>query len=794
MMTSFRSTSSAVLTTLLLGVTTAQGPDDRRTSNVEPSAPPATQALSVGPAANLEKERTRFDWMVPIHTAAPDTIGGSYGLWAAGPDYKASFHDGFAFFPVLGADHPENLPLHWRTAGVVAGGVPVDLATEVEPTHDAWRVEYQRGPMTEAYDLREDGVEQSFVFPAPVGAAGDLVIRGVVTTPLRARPLEAAHAALTFCDGAGREILRYGAAIAFDAVGRKTEVATSWTGQLIELRVPAEWLAGAVHPVTVDPLTSRVVVANWGGSDFGQPSYPDIVRNDETDELYVTYTRQTSASDYDLYVRVTDDLFGGTRRIFSDITASWSTPCSQIAYVGGSNRFVVALMREANTWSRVRFYVHDQGNTTENSGTLLYIDGGPTLQDSSPTIGGTWGGASGTRAFAAFRRDTSATPANTSDSEVWGVMVDLGTVSPAVFPSLGTPFAISSTGPNMDSEAPCATQFSGGGTASWILVWQQYDHGIANDDWDVLAARIDYDGSIDGSGFFGQAYLPEHKIRPKVAGMGGRFLVAYIEAPNSGFTTSSWGQKVWVQRFDWSESATGPTKHAESLIASTAGSLTFGTYNRPIAYDDSTDSHWAVAWYTSAWDVLVARVGHHGWLAEVGLAYSGPGDGYLPALTFNNDDREFPMVWVTNENAPAGQPIYGARLRYRDARAIGYGSSCAGTLSGTNRGGDTGPHKGSEYYALRLAGGRGSAPTVLLASFGSADQPLPFRRAIACRLLLATGGPLIDVASGPSDAAGSFGATISISERVPDASIFWQTVQLDGGYLWSSTGLELVIR
>jgi hypothetical protein len=29
---------------------------------------------------------------------------------------------------------------------------------------------------------------------------------------------------------------------------------------------------------------------------------------------------------------------------------------------------------------------------------------------------------------------------------------------------------------------------------------------------------------------------------------------------------------------------------------------------------------------------------------------------------------------------------------------------------------------------------------------------------------------------------------------VPDASIFWQTVQLDGGYLWSSTGLELVIR
>jgi hypothetical protein len=40
--------------------------------------------------------------LVPVHGRSADPDGGQPGLWAAGPAYKARFHDGFAFYPVLG--------------------------------------------------------------------------------------------------------------------------------------------------------------------------------------------------------------------------------------------------------------------------------------------------------------------------------------------------------------------------------------------------------------------------------------------------------------------------------------------------------------------------------------------------------------------------------------------------------------------------------------------------------------------------------------------------------------------
>ena len=47
----------------------------------------------------------------PIHAAGA-------GEWSAGPDYKASFHDGFVYYPRLGARYRDNLPLRWRATTV----------------------------------------------------------------------------------------------------------------------------------------------------------------------------------------------------------------------------------------------------------------------------------------------------------------------------------------------------------------------------------------------------------------------------------------------------------------------------------------------------------------------------------------------------------------------------------------------------------------------------------------------------------------------------------------------------
>ena len=128
---------------------------------------------------------------VPIHSQTDDD-GARYGVWGAGADYKCSFHDGMAFVPYLGRDYPVTRSLRWRTVSAKIGAT--ELCTVAAPRarwHDC-RAEFDLGGLTEAYDLRLDGVEQTFVLATRPAAAGDLVIRGAVATALscatRSRP------------------------------------------------------------------------------------------------------------------------------------------------------------------------------------------------------------------------------------------------------------------------------------------------------------------------------------------------------------------------------------------------------------------------------------------------------------------------------------------------------------------------------------------------------------------------------------------------------------------------------
>src|SRR5687768_12557974 len=192
------------------------------------------------------------DLLVPIHTAEAD-VGVPYGLWAAGSSYKVSFHDGATFVPVLGTAYPHNLPLAWRTQSVRVG--ELELVTHVPRlTWRDTRAEYDLGGVAEAYDVRRDGLEQTFVLRERPPAAGDLVVRGAITTALHAVAVAAAHQALTFLDDAGLPIVTYGAATAVDARGVRQPMTTSFADGEVVLRLDAAWLAGATFPVVVDPL------------------------------------------------------------------------------------------------------------------------------------------------------------------------------------------------------------------------------------------------------------------------------------------------------------------------------------------------------------------------------------------------------------------------------------------------------------------------------------------------------------------------------------------------------------
>src|SRR5690606_23139412 len=188
----------------------------------------------------------------PVHTAEADE-GVPYGLWAAGARYKASFHDGMTFVPYLGSEYPTTVEFRWRTTAVEVGGAVLEAASEPRRTHTDYRVEYDLGSVVEAYDVRADGLEQTFVLERPLGT-GDLVVRGVVTSPLTAPDVPPAHQALEFRDAEGRAIVRYGAATAVDARGRRQPMRTCCSNGEVTLHLDGAWLRDAAYPVVVDPI------------------------------------------------------------------------------------------------------------------------------------------------------------------------------------------------------------------------------------------------------------------------------------------------------------------------------------------------------------------------------------------------------------------------------------------------------------------------------------------------------------------------------------------------------------
>src|SRR5262245_60660052 len=103
-------------------------------------APPASaQTPTPEPLVQLA---TRL--RVPIHTQPRDPSGGEYGLWAAGPGFKASFHDGFAFYPCLGPEAPRHLPLQWHTRSVRVGAQEL-LTGNATTRHEDFRFERRDG-------------------------------------------------------------------------------------------------------------------------------------------------------------------------------------------------------------------------------------------------------------------------------------------------------------------------------------------------------------------------------------------------------------------------------------------------------------------------------------------------------------------------------------------------------------------------------------------------------------------------------------------------------------------------
>ncbi|MCC6782456.1 MAG: hypothetical protein IT457_06410 [Planctomycetes bacterium] len=735
---------------------------------------PARESTGKAPIAN--------PFTAPIRSGEDDN-GHRCGTWGSGPDYKASFHDGFAFYPVLGERYPHNLPLRWQTSSVrvgheellVAGREPVTAAGD-------WRFEYRFGAVTEAYELRKDGVEQTFVLAHRPPARGELVIEGRVDSELGAAERGFAHAPLTFSHADGTPVLAYGAATAVDAAGRRFPMDSAFANGVIRLRLAAKDLAAAEFPLVVDPLLGNLILSSDAAGRLAAD--PNVARDGYRNELMTVYTRVSAGTDHDAFaVLCADDFTGGTL-VWTDLTANWSTRNCDLAFVGGASRWILVLQRDfpSPTGSALRFHTRASGDLVPStSWTVLAGTNGNLL--TAPDVGGTDAFSTGSNALVVYQSDAGL--ANAQHSEVYARLVDVAanTVGPAINLEPGA---------TLDRETPAVNQISDGGTSSWIVCWTQLDYAITEDDWDIVARRIDSSGVSQGRSVLGNRSSRIHNFLPKVAGRGSLYAVSYGENTNpTGVQPNAWAEEIWIERFVWQENLPAAVPGARGQLRR-AGARRY--WNGDIAYDSQTDSHFALVYHSDVFDVFAARVGYDAQLCESVTVHNTASSGYSPAITFDRNANRFPIVYVTDEGGAAPAPVRGVLFEYPSfPDPLPYGVGCGPAyVVPTNTGHARKPHCGSAFFQLSVFAVPNDAPGVLNLGLSPDSTPIPGLPGCFSNV-----GTLIASLGTPSS-----GSIRVIPLQIPSgisADLFVQFLYADPGSpnpipVSASPGLQILIR
>ncbi|MCR9244743.1 MAG: hypothetical protein NXI31_06910 [bacterium] len=202
--------------------------------------------------------------------------------------YRATFEDrAMTFQPALGRRAPEAATWRIELRRMARGDTDWLVAAEHQPIrgHSRDRVTYSwpTAPATiERYDVRADGVAQSFVLAERPRGAGDLTIDLDVTTTLR----RAAGDGLAWRNPRGGGVTM-GSVTGIDAAGRRAAGTITHTATGVRLALPAEFVDTAAYPLVVDPLIATAVEA-LAGTDC---DFPDVAYDDYTQSYCVVWTQ-----------------------------------------------------------------------------------------------------------------------------------------------------------------------------------------------------------------------------------------------------------------------------------------------------------------------------------------------------------------------------------------------------------------------------------------------------------------------------------------------------------------------
>ncbi len=229
--------------------------------------PPQEDALAALPQSEQEslwsafrEARHAVDAITPAQAALPQNQGVRYFASNPGQQITARFLDGA-------------VRVESGQGGSWAGTVKMAGGTNPMPVAEGSRVEFSHGNgTTEWYENRPEGIEQGFTLARrPADGTAEEIRIDVELAGLEARFADAEKTAVEFVDGeSGTAVLRYEKLKVWDATGRilesRFDVEKTGVGLLV-----AD--AGAVYPVTIDPL---IVSPQEAKLEAGDPAAGDL--------------------------------------------------------------------------------------------------------------------------------------------------------------------------------------------------------------------------------------------------------------------------------------------------------------------------------------------------------------------------------------------------------------------------------------------------------------------------------------------------------------------------------------
>lgn len=301
------------------------------------ATPPAEAEAASGSLAELP-----FD-PAEVAFVSRNAVHAEGGLLVADNSYRrVEFTaEGVRFAPREDGELTPGHDLSYRLAEVRSGRhVYLASPTPVSPLVAENQVDYSRpAGITERYVVGDESVEQLFILDGPLALDGDLEVVGqldTTLTPILGDPLMGLH----FFDREA-DVLHYSGALVFDAAGRETPAPLSLDGDRVTITVPADWLADAVYPVTIDPELEGGVIEI--GPYPKDESNPAVAYSTASGQYLVVWEYDKSADERykDIAARYVEGSTGETLHSYIIAKESEQETNPDVAYDPDKDRFLV---------------------------------------------------------------------------------------------------------------------------------------------------------------------------------------------------------------------------------------------------------------------------------------------------------------------------------------------------------------------------------------------------------------------------------------------------------------------